>query len=56
METRCLLEEEPAGWACTDSFTARREGTHQKASLALLNFFGGSLGGEGEAQKLPSGF
>lgn len=38
------------------SFTAQREGTRQKASLALLNFFGGSLGEEGEAQKLPSGF
>lgn len=38
------------------SFTAQQEGTRQKASLALLNFFGGSLGEEGEAQKLPSGF
>jgi hypothetical protein len=28
----------------------------QKASLALLNFFGGSLGWEGKAQKLHSGF
>ena len=31
-------------------------GVDQKASLALLNFFGGSLGWEGKAQKLSSGF
>ena len=31
-------------------------GIDQKASLALLNFFGGSLGWEGKPQKLSSGF
>lgn len=31
-------------------------GIDQKASLALLNFFGGSLGWEGKAQKVSSGF
>lgn len=56
VETWHLLEEEPAECTCIDSFTAQREGIAQKASLALLNFFGGSLGWEGKAQKLRSGF
>lgn len=56
VETWHLLEEEPAEWTCMDSFTAQREGIAQKASLALLNFLGGSLGWEGKAQKLRSGF
>lgn len=50
------LLEQPAACARTDSFTAQREGIHQRASLVLLNFFGGSLGWEGKTQKLRSGF
>lgn len=56
VETWHLLEEEPAECTCRDNFPAQREGIGQKASLALLNFFGGSLGWEGKAPKLHSGF
>lgn len=42
---------------CADKFTHRgKEGTDQRASLVLFSFFGGDLGGEGEAQNLRSGF